>query len=192
VIRNNKMIKIVLSAGMSVMIFGVPGFAAAGEPVFSKALYVSSPPVSMIERNPTSYRLTVNPGHNRPIEDRELSSDLLLSETLMLPPGELRQMERASAKTIGSQSQIEPVDAFNRTGANQRLLGLGWDSDAAGRNKWVVVFGLGVYISNYRDWYHPAEGFGLETPGSDRDQMDLFEKIQNTLQVVGFQIRYDF
>ena len=190
--RKHKMIKIVLTASVSVMMFGVPGFAAAGEPAFSEALYANPPPLSMSDRNATSYSLIANPIHNRNVENREISPDLLPAEKLMLPLDELSQIEYAPAKMIGPQSIAKPVEAYNRTGASQPFLGLGWDRDAGNRNRWNLVFGLGFYISNYQGWNHPADDFGLEAPVPDREQGDLFEKIQNALQVVGFQIRYDF
>lgn len=190
--RKHKMIKIVLTASMSVMIFGAPGFAAAGEPAFSEALYANPPPVLKLKQTAAPGGLSPDLIRSGADKKKEIKKDLLPAKALMLLPSELRQKEWAPPKMIGPQSQIEPVDAFNRTVANQPFLGLGWDRDAGSRNRWNIVFGLGFYISNYCDGYHPAEDFGLEKPVSDRGQINLFEKIQNALQVVGFQIRYDF
>jgi len=81
---------------------------------------------------------------------------------------------------------------YNRTGTTQTLLGLGWNHDAGNRNKWNFVFGLGLYILNYRDRNHPGEDTGLEASVSDRKQIGVFGKIQNMLQIIGFQVRYDF
>ena len=110
----------------------------------------------------------------------------------MLAPARLHPVVWESVKMIGSQSRIESVDFYTPTGATQPLLGLGWDQDAGRRNQWNIVFGLGLYISNYRDGNHSAEGIDLNGPVSDSEQTDLFEKIKNALQVVGFRIRYAF
>jgi len=190
--RKHKMIKIVLTASMSVMIFGVPGFAAAGEPAFSEALYANPPPVLMLKQ-------TAAPGSLFPIlirsgadEKKEIKKDLLPAKALMLLPSELHQMEWTPAQMIYPRSLFEPPDLYNRSISSQPLLGFSWNRDAGKLNNWNVVFGLGLYISNYKDWNHPPEDFGLEEPVSDREQIDLFEKITNALQVVGFQLRYDF
>jgi len=190
--RKHKMIKIVLTASMSVIIFGVLEHAAAGDPAFSAALYANPPPVLKLKQTTTSDSLSPDLIRSGAEEKEEITEDLLPAEELMLSPDELSQIEWIPAKTIGPQSPIEPVDFYSRIGAIQPFLGLGWDRDAGSRKRWNIVFGLGFYISNYCDWYHPAEDFGLEAPVSDRGQIDLFEKIQNALQVVGFQLRYDF
>lgn len=110
----------------------------------------------------------------------------------MLPPHERSQMVWAPTKTIGPHPLNEPVDLYTRTGATQPLLGLSWNRDAGNSNRRNIVFGLGVYISNYHDWNRSVEDLGLEPPEPDREQTDLFEKLMNVMQVVGFQIRYDF
>lgn len=190
--RKYKMIKIVLTASMFVMIFGAPGFAAAGEPAFSEALYANPPPVLKLKQTAAPGSLFPDLIRSGADEKKEIKNDRLPAKALMLLPSELHQMEWMPAKTIYPRSLFELPDLYNRSIASQALLGFSWDRDAGKLNNWNVVFGLGLYISNYKDWNHPPEGFGLEEPVSDREQRDFFEIIINTMQVVGFQIRYDF
>jgi|GEM_PF-3451194 len=143
------MIRIVFTAGISVMIFGVTGQAAAGEPVLSRLLFTDPSSFLMPDRNAGLKRSDLHP-------------------------------------------QLEPGPPYHRTGPHRPYLGFGWDRDAGNRCRWNIVFGLGLYISNSRDWYHPGDELSPEAPKADGEQADLFEKIQNALQVVGFQVRYAF
>ncbi|MDF1590087.1 MAG: hypothetical protein P1P89_01125 [Desulfobacterales bacterium] len=184
--------KIVLFASMSVMIFGAPGFAAAGEPAFSEALYANPPPVPNLKQTAAPGTLSPDLVRSGADEKKEIKKDLLPANALMLLPSELHQMQWMPAKMIYPPSLFEPPDLYNPSLASQPLLGFSWDRDAGKLNNWNVAFGLGLYISNYKDWHHPPEDFGLEEPFSDREQRGFFETIINTMQVVGFQIRYDF
>ena len=190
--RKHKFIKIVLTASMSFMIFGAPGFAVAGEPAFSGALYVDPPPVLKLRQAAMPGRLFPNLIHSGADEKEEINAGRLPAEALMLLPGKWSQTGGMPAQMMDPLPFFEPPDLYNPSIASLPLLGFSWDRDAGKRNNWNVVFGLGLYISNYKDWNHPPEDFGLEEPVSNREQGDLFEKIQNALQVVGFQIRYDF
>jgi len=190
--RKNKMIRLIFTVSLSVMISGVPGYAAAEVPAFSHALYANPPPGPMLKQKAISGSLSPDFIRSGTDEKEKITEDHLPAEKLTLPPSELGQNEWMPAKTIYPQPLFEPMNLYSRIGEGRPILGFGWDNDAGKLNRWNVVFGLGIYISNYHDGYYPPEDFGLEAPVSDRDQVDLFEKIQNALQAVGFQIRYDF
>jgi hypothetical protein len=190
--QKNRMIKRAFTVSIFIMIFQVPGYAAAVDPAFSEALYANPPPVWMSEQAAASDSPSPDLSGSNTAETEEISKAPLQENKLNLPSDALNQIEWAPAKNISLQSFIDRVDLYNRTGTTQSLLVLGWDRHAGSPNKWNVVFGIGIYISNYHDRNHPAEYFDLEEPVSDRDQMDLIEKLKNALQVVGFQIRYDF
>jgi hypothetical protein len=190
--RKRKTIRLVFTVSLSVMIFGTPYHAAAGDPAFSEAFYANPPPVPELKQAAISEGLSPDLIRSGADEKEEIIEGLLSAEDLMLLSGERNKVEWAPAKMTGPRGLVGPEEAYNRSGVSQPFLGLGWDRDGANRNRWNIVFGLGVYISNYRDRNHPTEDFGLEVPVSDGEQTDFFEKIQNALQVVGFQIRYDF
>ena len=190
--QKNTVIRIVFTASITVMIFGVPGYAAAGGEAFSNVIYVNPPPFSMPDRNAALYRSSVHPVHSRNVEDWEVFFDLLPAEAVTLPPGEPGQTAWAPAKMTGPQPPVEPMDLYSRNSPVRPFLGFSWNHDAGNRDRWNIVFGLGFYISNYQAWNHPVENVGLERPAPDREETDLFEKLMNAMQVVGFQIRYDF
>ena len=64
----NRMIRIVLSMSISLIIFGLHGYAAAEEPAFYVARYAKPPPLPMSDRDATSYSLIVNPIYSQHVE----------------------------------------------------------------------------------------------------------------------------
>ncbi|MEW6670092.1 MAG: hypothetical protein AB1427_00230 [Thermodesulfobacteriota bacterium] len=178
----NRIIGLVGLLSVCMALFGAAGYAPAGESAFSGALNAGPAPDAPAPTDTGS----------EAAEIEALAAGFRPAPNLMLYPDEWRPNEWAPAKTTGPQSFFRPEDLYAPDDDIRPLLGIDWEHEAGRRNKWNVVFGLGFYISNYDDRNQPAVDLGPEEPAAEREPMDLFEKLINAMQVVGFQVRYEF
>jgi len=178
-----------LIAGLIIFISGGVEHTAANDVTLSETR--SGPPLGD--------RLVLSAGRRPPAGDSLQSKDVehekLVNDFLIDANVGVKRYVFGSLGKIQPSSHIPekltvigPFASHTGSSSAQLLMGIIWTHRTASRRKWNFVFGLGGF-NHSPEVFAP---FGITEPILENEKNDIADQIRNAIQVVSFEIRFDF
>lgn len=182
----------VLAAGIIIFASGGLEPAAADEAAFSGALY-SSALRDRAALPADLHRRAGNSIHSEDVEDEKVTNDPLIDANIgvkQYEPGSPEKIRQAVATPHIPKylSVIGPLAPDAGSSSIQPLMGIIWNHKTESRRNWNIVLGLGGFN-------HPPKSFApfdITEQILETEKNDITDQIRDAIQVIGFEIRYDF